>query len=57
MSMLRLLLETDDETNMLCLQWVPYMPGTTIQGVSLLVYGTSRKAYRKWILYYVHLGM
>ena len=27
MSKLRLLLETDDETNGLCLQWVSYMPG------------------------------
>ena len=45
MSKLRLLLETDDEIYGLCLQWVPYMPGITTQGVPLLVYGTSRKVY------------
>ena len=32
----RLLLETNDETNMLCLQWVSYIPGTTTQDVSVL---------------------
>jgi len=53
MSKLRLLLKIDDETNGLCLQWVPYMPGTT----PLLAYGTSRKAYKKWVLYYAHSGM
>jgi len=36
MSKLRLLLETDDETNVLCLQWVPYIPGTTTQDVPVL---------------------
>jgi len=30
--------------------WVPGMPGTRVQGVLLLVYGTSRKAYRR-VLY------
>ena len=57
MSKLRLLLETNDEINGLCLQLVPYMPGTTTQGVPLLVYGTSRKAYKKWVLYYDPSGM
>ena len=57
MSKLKLLLETDDETNGLCLQWVPYMPRTTTQGVPLLVYGTSPKAYMKLVLYYAHSGM
>ena len=33
MSELKLLLETNDETNGLCLQWVPYIPGTTAQDV------------------------
>jgi len=33
MSKLRLLLETDDETNGLCLQWVPCISGATVQGV------------------------
>jgi len=36
MSKLRLLFETDDETNMLCLQWVSYIPGTTAQDVPML---------------------
>ena len=58
MSKLRLLLETDDETNVLCLQWVSYIPGTTADGVLLLVYGTGRKAYKRWVLYYyAHSGM
>ena len=57
MSKLRLLLETDAETNVLYLQWVPYMPGTTTQGVPLLVYRTSRKVYKKWVLYYAHSEM
>jgi len=30
------ILETDDETNGLCLQWVPYIPGTTTQDVPVL---------------------
>jgi len=54
MSKLRLLLETDDETNGLCLQWVPCIPGTTAQDVSLLEYRTYRKAYNRWVLYYAH---
>ena len=29
---------------------IPYMPGTTVQGVPLLVYGTDRKTYRR-VLY------
>jgi len=29
-----LLLDIDDETNGLCLQWVSCMPGTMVQGVS-----------------------
>ena len=36
MSKLRLLLETDDETNVLCLQWVPCIPGTTTQDILVL---------------------
>jgi len=36
MSKLRLLLETDDETNGLCLQWVPYIPGTMAHDISEL---------------------
>jgi len=43
----RLLLETNDEANKLYLQWVPYMPGTTTQGVPLLVYETGCKAYMR----------
>ena len=31
-----MLLETDDETNMLCLQWVPYIPETTAQDIPVL---------------------
>ena len=37
-SKLRLLLEIDDETNMLCLQWVPYIPRTTAQDVPVLTW-------------------
>jgi len=41
-----LLLETDDETNGLCLQWVPCIPGTMAQDVPLLIrnlpWGDSR---------------
>ena len=44
MSNLRLLLKIDDETNWLCLQWVPCMLGSTVQGVPLLVYETDHKA-------------
>jgi len=36
MSKLRLLLETNDETNESCLQWVFYIPGTTTQDVPVL---------------------
>jgi len=43
----RLLLETNGGINEQCLQYVPYMPGTTVQGVLLLVYGTGRKAYMR----------
>jgi len=57
MSKPRLLLETDDETNVLCLQWVSYIPGTTNQGVPLLVYEIDRKACRRWVLYYAYSGM
>ena len=32
----RLLLETSGGINELCLQWVPYIPGTTAQDVPLL---------------------
>ena len=41
MGKLRLLLETDDETNGLCLQWVPYIPGTTAQDVLVLIRNLS----------------
>ena len=37
MSKPRLLLETDDEINGLCLQWVSYIPKTTAQDVPLLI--------------------
>jgi len=57
MSKLRLLLETDDETNVLCLQWVSYIPGTTADSVLLLEYGTDNKAYKRWVLYCAHSGM
>jgi len=40
MSKPRLLFEFDDETNMLCLQWVQYIPETTAQDVP--VHGTCR---------------
>ena len=36
MSKLRLLLETNDETNGLCLQWVPCIPVTMSQDVLVL---------------------
>jgi len=42
-----LLLETNRDINEQCLQWVPYMPGTTVQGVPLLVYRNGRKAYMR----------
>jgi len=35
-SKLRSLLETDDETTVLCLQWVPYIPGSTAQDAPVL---------------------
>jgi len=35
-SKLRLLLKTDDETNVLCLQWVPYITGTMTQDALVL---------------------
>ena len=54
MRKLGLLLETNNKTNGLCLQWVTYMPGTTIQGVPLLVYGIGRKAYMRWVLLYAY---
>jgi len=37
-----LLLKTNGGINEQYLQWVPYMPGTTVQVVPLLVYGTDR---------------
>jgi len=37
MSKLRMLLETNNETNRLCLQWVSYIPGITAQNVPLLI--------------------
>ena len=37
MSKLRLLLETDDEINGLCLQWIPYIRETTTQDVPVLI--------------------
>ena len=36
MSKSRLLLETNDETDVLCLQWVPYIPRTTTQDLPVL---------------------
>jgi len=51
MSKSKLLLEINDETTELCLQWAPCMLGTTVQGVPMLVYGTSRKAYSRWVLF------
>jgi len=51
MSKLRLLLDTSGGINEQCLQWVPCMPGTTVQGVPSLVYETGRKAYSKWVLF------
>jgi len=47
LSKARLLLETNMDINEQCLQWVPCMPGTTIQGVPLLVYGIGRKVYKR----------
>ena len=41
MSKSRLLLKTNDETNELCLQWVPYIPRTMAQDVPVLT-GTCR---------------
>jgi len=37
-------LETSRGINEQYLQWVPCMPGTTVQGVPLLVYRAGRKA-------------
>ena len=37
MSKLRLLLKTDDETNVLYLQWVQYIPETTARDVLVLI--------------------
>ena len=34
-----------------CLQWVPCLPGTTVQGVPLHGDGTSRKAYQEGLMY------
>ena len=45
LSKVKLLLETNGGINEQYLQWVPYMPGTTVHDVPLLVYGTGRKAY------------
>jgi len=42
MSKLRLLLEADDKTNVLCLQWVPYIPGTMAQDVPMLTQNLPR---------------
>jgi len=36
MSKFRLLSNNDDETNVLCLQWVMYIPGTMAQDVPVL---------------------
>ena len=43
----RLLFETNEGINEQCLQLVPYMPGTTVHNVPLLVYGAVHKAYRR----------
>ena len=51
MSKSRLLLETDGGISEQCLQWVMCMPGTTVQGISLLVYRTGHEAYM-WVLLY-----
>ena len=51
MSKLRLLLETNEGINEQCLQWVPCMIGTTVQGVPSLVYRTGHKAYSRWVLF------
>jgi len=47
MSKSRLLLKTNGGINEQCLQWIPCMPGTTVQDVPLLVLETNRKAYRR----------
>ena len=47
LSKAKLLLETNGVINEQCLQWVPYMPGTMVQDVPSLVYGTGRKAYSR----------
>ena len=44
-------METSGGINELCLQWVPYIPGTTAQDVPLLGDGTCRKANRRVLLY------
>jgi len=38
MSKLMLLLETDDEINVLCLQWVLYIPVAKVQDVPMLIW-------------------
>ena len=35
-------METEDETNRVCLQWVPCIPGTTGQDVPLLIQNLLR---------------
>jgi len=56
MSKLRLLSETDDETNVLCLQWVSYISETTTQDVLVLIRTAARQTGR-WVIYYAHSGI
>ena len=50
-----MLLETNGGINEQCLQLVPYMLGTTIHDVLLLVNGTGHKAYMRVLLYALFL--
>jgi len=50
LSKTRLLLETNGGINEHCLQWFPYMPGTMVEGILLLVYESGRKAYKRALL-------
>ena len=51
LSKTRLLLEINGGINEQCLQWVPYMSGTTVHDVLLLMHGIGRKAYMRVLLY------
>jgi len=51
LSKIRLLLETNGGINEQYLQWVPYMPGTTVHDVQLLLFEIGRKAKMRVLLF------